>query len=48
METDSTLFPVLCAFDIGKGVTTMFLERATISELKMAFEHRRGRYIQEK
>jgi len=34
--------------DIGRGVTTMFLERATISELKMAFEHRRGRYIQEK
>jgi PHP family Zn ribbon phosphoesterase len=34
--------------DIGRGVTTMFLERATISELKMAFEHRRGRYIQDK
>jgi len=34
--------------DIGRGVTTMVLERATIAELKMAFEHRRGRYIQEK
>ncbi len=34
--------------DIGRGVTTMFLQRATISELKMAFEHRGGRYIQEK
>ncbi len=34
--------------DIGQGVTTMFLERGTISELKMAFEHRRGRCIQEK
>jgi PHP family Zn ribbon phosphoesterase len=34
--------------DIGQGVTTMFLERGTISELKMAFEHRRGRYVQEK
>lgn len=34
--------------EIGQGVTTMFLERGTISELKMAFEHRRGRYIQEK
>ncbi len=34
--------------DIGRGVTTMFLERATISELKMAFEHRRGRYVLEK
>jgi 3',5'-nucleoside bisphosphate phosphatase len=34
--------------DIGEGVTTMFLERGTISEIRMAFEHRRGRYIQEK
>ncbi len=34
--------------DIGQGVTTMFLERGTIAELKMSFEHRRGRYIQEK
>ncbi len=34
--------------DIGRAVTTMFLERGTISELKMAFEHRGGRYIQEK
>ncbi|HVO66852.1 MAG TPA: PHP domain-containing protein [Syntrophales bacterium] len=33
--------------DIGQGTTTMFLERGTISELKMAFEHREGRYIQE-
>jgi len=34
--------------DIGRAVTTMFLERGTISELKMAFEHQSGRYIQEK
>jgi len=34
--------------DIGQGVTSMSLERATISELKMAFEHRGGRYIEEK
>jgi PHP family Zn ribbon phosphoesterase len=33
--------------DIGQGITTMFLETGTISELKMAFEHRNGRYIQE-
>jgi PHP family Zn ribbon phosphoesterase len=33
--------------DIGQGATTMVLERGTISELKMAFEHRGGRYIQE-
>ena len=33
--------------DIGKGTTTMFLERGTIDELKMAFERRGGRYIQE-
>ncbi|HYA14712.1 MAG TPA: PHP domain-containing protein [Syntrophales bacterium] len=33
--------------DIGQGTTTMFLERGTISELRMAFEHRDGRYIQE-
>ena len=33
--------------DIGQGATTMFLETGTISELKMAFEHRDGRYIQE-
>jgi PHP family Zn ribbon phosphoesterase len=33
--------------DIGRGMTTMFLERGTIEELKMAFEHRGGRYIQE-
>jgi hypothetical protein len=32
--------------DIGQGTTTMFLERGTISELRMAFEHRDGRYIQ--
>jgi hypothetical protein len=34
--------------DIGQGVMTAFLERATICELKMAFERREGRYIQEK
>lgn len=33
--------------DIGQGTTTMFLERGTIEELKMAFEQRSGRYIQE-
>jgi len=33
--------------DIGQGTTTMFLERGTISELRMAFEHRGRRYIQE-
>jgi PHP family Zn ribbon phosphoesterase len=33
--------------DIGQGTTTMFLEKGTISELRMAFEHRDGRYIQE-
>ena len=33
--------------DIGQGTTTMFLKRGTISELRMAFEHRNGRYIQE-
>jgi PHP family Zn ribbon phosphoesterase len=33
--------------DIGQGATTMILEKGTISELKMAFEHRDGRYIQE-
>lgn len=33
--------------DIGQGVTTIFLERGTIAELKMAFEHQDGRYIQE-
>ena len=33
--------------DIGKGATTMFLERGTIDEIKMAFERRGGRYIQE-
>lgn len=33
--------------DIGQGTTTIFLERGTIAELKMAFEHRGGRYIQE-
>jgi PHP family Zn ribbon phosphoesterase len=34
--------------DIGHGVTTIFLERGTISELRMAFRHHGGRYIQEK
>lgn len=33
--------------EIGQGKTTMFLERGTISEIKLAFEHRLGRYIQE-
>jgi hypothetical protein len=33
--------------DIGQGTTTMFLEGGTISELRLAFEHRNGRYIQE-
>jgi 3',5'-nucleoside bisphosphate phosphatase len=34
--------------DIGRGATTIFLESGTISELKMAFRHQDGRYIQEK
>lgn len=33
--------------DIGHGATVIFLEEGTIFELKMAFEHRDGRYIQE-
>jgi PHP family Zn ribbon phosphoesterase len=33
--------------DIGMGTTTMFLERGTIDELKMAFERRGGRFIRE-
>lgn len=33
--------------DIGQGVTTMFIERGAICELKMAFERRDGRYVQE-
>ncbi len=33
--------------DIGHGATTIFLERGTISELKMAFRKQGGRYIQE-
>lgn len=33
--------------DIGQGVTTIFLERGTIAELKMAFAHQGERYIQE-
>jgi len=33
--------------DIGQGVTTIFLERGTISELKMALRKQGGRYIQE-
>jgi hypothetical protein len=33
--------------DIGHGATTIFLERGTISELKMAFGKQGGRYIQE-
>jgi len=34
--------------DIGHGATTIFLERGTVSELKMAFRQQGGRYIQEK
>lgn len=33
--------------DIGQVTTTIFLERGTISELKMAFRKQGGRYIQE-
>lgn len=33
--------------DIGHGAITIFLERGTISELKMAFRKQGGRYIQE-
>jgi len=33
--------------DIGQGVTEIYLERGTLSELKMAFEKRNGRHIQE-
>jgi PHP family Zn ribbon phosphoesterase len=33
--------------EIGQGVTKIYLERATLSELKMAFEKRNGRHIQE-
>jgi len=33
--------------DIGKGFTNIFLKEATIADLKMAFERRAGRYIQE-
>jgi len=33
--------------DIGHGVTTIYLESGTISELKMAFRRQGGRYIQE-
>ena len=33
--------------DIGQGFTEIFLEAGTISELKMAFEKMRGRYIRE-
>ena len=33
--------------DIGQVATTIFLERGTISELKMAFRKQGGRYIQE-
>jgi predicted metal-dependent phosphoesterase TrpH len=34
--------------DIGHGATTIFLERGTVSELRMAFRQQGGRYIQEK
>lgn len=33
--------------DIGKGGTNIFLKKVTVSELKMAFENREGRFIQE-
>jgi PHP family Zn ribbon phosphoesterase len=33
--------------DIGQAATTIFLERATVDELKMAFGKLRGRYVQE-
>ncbi len=33
--------------DIGQGVTTIFLEKGTMAELKMAFRRQGGRYIQE-
>ncbi len=33
--------------DIGTGVTKAFLKKATISELKMAFQSQDGRYISE-
>ena len=33
--------------DIGQVATTIFLERGTVSELKMAFRKQGGRYIQE-
>jgi len=31
----------------GTGVTKIYLKRATLSELKMAFEKKQGRYIQD-
>jgi len=34
--------------DIGQGFTTIFLERGTVAELRMAFKRQSGRYIQEK
>ena len=34
--------------DIGHGSTTIFLERGTIAELRMAFKGEGGRYIQER
>jgi hypothetical protein len=33
--------------EIGQGVTKIYLKRATLSELKMAFEKKQGRYIQD-
>ncbi|MCX5834870.1 MAG: PHP domain-containing protein [Deltaproteobacteria bacterium] len=54
-----TRFPELAAYplvefsdahrpgEVGQGVTKIYLERGTLSELKMAFEKRNGRYIQE-
>jgi len=33
--------------DIGQGLTTMFLERGTIGEVRKAFKRQGGRYVQE-
>ncbi|MBN1380056.1 MAG: PHP domain-containing protein [Deltaproteobacteria bacterium] len=33
--------------DVGRGLTSMFLESASTKEIKLAFENRLGRYIQE-
>ncbi|MEA2013783.1 MAG: PHP domain-containing protein [Thermodesulfobacteriota bacterium] len=36
-----------CIRDIGKGFTKIFMEEPSLSELKMAFEKRDGRYVEE-